>query len=215
MNNLLFSMADLSASMVESLNNSLGIWYLIILNAFGVIAIICKILEYQSNSRLASLTLCTVACICWVAYFGLYGDFTSALTCFISIIRLLVFMQMGKHAWADSKLWVVLFFILQTLIVIFTFRIESIFAALAGFVGIAAYLMIDQRKYRALSFIYMALWVANGIINFYPIALISDSLSVVSVSIAIYRYDLCKNARKLQKAEKERAKNEEIEKNQD
>lgn len=124
-------------------------------------------------------------------------------------------MQMGKHAWADSKLWVVLFFILQTLIVIFTFRIESIFAALAGFVGIAAYLMIDQRKYRALSFIYMALWVANGIINFYPIALISDSLSVVSVSIAIYRYDLCKNARKLQKAEKERAKNEEIEKNQD
>ena len=75
MNNLLFSMADFSANMVKSLESSLGIWYLIILNAFGVIAIICKILEYQAKSRVLSLTLCSIASVCWVAYFAFYGDF--------------------------------------------------------------------------------------------------------------------------------------------
>jgi len=192
-------MADFSANMVEKLNSSLGIWYLIILNAFGVIAIICKVLEYQSKSRLASLTLCSIASVCWVAYFAFYGDFTSSLTCLIGILRLVIFMQMGKHAWADSKIWVVLFLILQAVIVVFTFSWSAIFAVIAGFISIFAYAVMNQKTYRFLSFFHMLSWITNGIINFYPIALISDSMSLVSVSVAIYRYDLSKNAKKLMK----------------
>lgn len=197
MNNLLFSMADFSANMVKSLESSLGIWYLIILNAFGVIAIICKILEYQAKSRVLSLTLCSVASICWVAYFAFYGDFTSSLTCLIGIFRLVICMQMGKHAWADSKIWLILFLLMQTVIVILTFSWLTIFAAIAGFVSIFAYVALKPRTYRTLSFFHMISWVINGIINFYPIALISDAMSTVSVCVAIYRYDLSKNAKKL------------------
>ena len=43
MANLLFSGLEL----INVLSNALGVWYLVIINTFGVGAIICKILEYQ------------------------------------------------------------------------------------------------------------------------------------------------------------------------
>ena len=204
MNNLLFSMADLSAGMVKFLDNTLGIWYLIILNAFGVIAIICKIFEYQVKSRNAMFVLVTIASICWVLYFALYGNFASALTCLLSVIKMLIFMQRGKHKWADGLFWLILFLVLQTVVAVFTTTgWTDVFAIVAGYVGIFSYFVLDQSRYRLLSFFHMALWVVNSTINFYLIALLSDSFSTISCGVAIYRYDLSKNARKLRKVEKE------------
>lgn len=204
MNNLLFSMADLSVGMVKFLDNTLGIWYLIILNAFGVMAIICKVFEYQVKTRAKMFTLATIANICWVLYFALYGNFASALTCFINVVKMFIFMYRGRYKWADSILWLIFFLILQVLVSVFTVTSwVDCFCITAGFLGIFAYFVVDQRKYRLLSFIHMAIWVANSAINFYLIALLSDSFSTISCGIAICRYDLSKNARKLRKAEKE------------
>ena len=38
----------------------------------------------------------------------------------------------------------------------------------------------------------MSLWICNGLIKFYPIALISDSFSVISATVAIFRFDILK-----------------------
>ncbi len=204
MNNLL-SVNALSQNLVDTLNSVLGVWYLIILNGFGVIAIICKILEYQVVKRDTMFILSTVANVCWVLYFAMYGNFASTLTCIINVIKLLVFMQRGKHAWADSVLWLIGFLILQVLVTVFTVRAwYDVFSVTAGFLGILAYFVVNQRKYRALSFIHMATWVANSIVNFYPIALISDSVSTVSCGIAIWRYDISKKSRLDKKTEQKK-----------
>ena len=47
-----------------------------------------------------------------------------------------------------------------------------------------------KTRYRVLSFFHMAIWVVNSIINFYPIALVSDCMSLTSVSVAICRFDI-------------------------
>jgi hypothetical protein len=191
MNNLLFSMAIASEKLLAFLTTSLGSWYLIILNAFGVLAIACKIFEYQVKKRDTMFVLVITASLLWVAYFIFYGDFSSALTCLIGAIRLLIFMQRGKHKWADSIWWLVFFLALQTVVSIFTYKIwQDVFSITAGYVGILAYFMIDPKKYRALSFLHMALWVANSALKFYPIALISDSVSVISVTVAIIRFSI-------------------------
>lgn len=189
--NLLVSMSELSDNLIDYLDSTLGIWYLIILNAFGVIAIICKILEYQVKSRNKMFALVTVACTCWVIYFALYGNFASSLTCLLSVIKMLIFMQRGKHAWADSILWLILFLVLQTGVAIFTTKNWfDVFAITAGYLGIFSYFVLNQKKYRLLSFFHMSLWVVNSIFNFYLIALLSDSFSTVSCGVAIYRYDI-------------------------
>ena len=172
--------------------------YIIILNAFGVLAIACKVSEYQVKKRATMLVIATIANFLWVMYFVFYGDWASALTCFVSSVRLLIFLQKGKHKWADSIFWLVFFLLFQAVVSVFTYSgWKDIFALVAGFVGIVAYYVMNQKAYRVLSLMFMSLWVINGVFKVYPIALISDTLSVISVLSAIIRFDIIKKSAKL------------------
>ena len=91
-------MAETSSKLVEYLNANLGIWYLIILNAFGVMAILCKVLECQIKRRGTMLIVATFANISWVMYFMLNGNFTAGLTCLLVVIRMLIYIQRDKKA---------------------------------------------------------------------------------------------------------------------
>ena len=176
---------------INSISQSLGGWYLIILNAIGVLAIICKICEYQFKSRSCIFVLSTMANICWILYFALYGNFASALTCVINVIKLLIFMQRGKYAWAESVWWLILFLVLQTLVTVFTVSSwVDVFCITAGYLGVFAYFFKDGKMYRLFSLLHMLIWVANSIANFYLIALLSDSFSTISCAVAICRYDI-------------------------
>lgn len=165
--------------------------YLFILNGFGVLAIMCKVTEYQVKKRNVMLLVATFANFLWVLYFIFYGDWASALTCIVSTIRLLIFLQKGKRKWADSNFWLIFFLGLQVIVSFFSFTSwKDIFALIAGFVGIIAYYSMNPKLYRALSFLFMALWIVNGLLKIYPVALVSDTLSLCSVSLAILRYDI-------------------------
>lgn len=185
--------------MLDGLMQTLGVWYWIILNMFGVIAIICKILEYQVKKRSTMYILVTIASLCWTAYFAFYGNLISSITCALGALKFLVFMKRDTCKWARSIIWLYAFLALQTGVVVFTsikaFSWLSIFTILAGYVGIFAYFVTDPRKYRLVSFVHMALWVINSSIYFYPVALASDSFSTISCAVAIYRFDLSKKAR--------------------
>lgn len=186
-------MQELSLKLVEALNASLGAWYLIILNSIGVIAIICKVIEYQIKKPSINKLMASVANFLWVLYFALYGDFASALTCVLTVVRIMIFAQRGKCKWASSSIWLYVFIILQIVVAVSTFRVwQDLFSITAGFVGIFAYYVLEQKKYRALSFVYMVLWLLNSISKAYLMGIISDSFSTVSVAIAIYRYDVRK-----------------------
>ena len=177
---------------VQALSSFFGLTlYLIILNGFGVLAICCKVTEYQVKKRMTMLVVATFANFLWVMYFVFYGDWASALTCIVSTIRLLIFLQRGKRKWADSSFWLYFFLILQVVVSFFSFNSwKDLFALTAGFVGIIAYYVIDQKKYRFLSLIFMLLWIVNGLLKFYPVALVSDTFSLISVTVAIFRYDI-------------------------
>ena len=192
----------LSADLVSVLSGFFGpVLYLIVLNGFGVLAIGCKVCEYQVKKRDVMLIIATIANVLWVLYFVFYGDLASALTCFIGVVRLLVFMQKGKHKWAESSIWLVLFLILQVAVAIFTYKVwKDLISLTAGFVGIFAYFVASPKKYRYLSFVYMSLWVVNGIIKFYPVALISDTMSLISVTVAIVRFSIMEKRQKKQES---------------
>ncbi len=193
MTNLLLSVADISNSLVDFLNSNLGIWYIIILNAFGVIAITFKVIEYQSKTRSGSLTFAILSDVCWTMYFALEGNFVSALMCTIAVGQFVVFMQREKHSWASSKLWLVLFFALQGTSGVLTFiNWYDVFAIAAGLITVIMYYVFDRKTYRALSFFYVACWLFNSAFNGYLLPLLNDSFSMVSVIVAIIRFDILK-----------------------
>jgi hypothetical protein len=193
MSNLLLSVTQFSDNLVSILSNSLGIWYLIILNAFGVIAICCKVCEYQLRGRKTIFLLAMSSQTLWVLYFVCQGDFISAIASGISFVSVLIFSQREKHAWARSVLWLIFFLALQGALTVFTFKTwRDLFALSAGVLGVFAYYTLDLKKYRFLSLFYALSWLCNSIFKMYPIALASDAFSTISVSIGIYRYDIKK-----------------------
>ena len=184
---------QISENLVSTLNNSLGIWYLIILNAFGVIAICCKVVEYQSKKRTFAFILAMSSQVLWVLYFLFSGDFLSAISCLITFSSVMIFTQREQHKWARSIWWLIGFLLIQMVMTVFTFKSwQDIFPALAGITGVCAYYCIDMRKYRATSFFYALFWLLNSICKGYVLALISDASSLISVSIGVLRYDILK-----------------------
>ena len=193
------TVTEISNILTNSLETSLGIWYSIILNAFGVIAIACKVVEYQSKKRVSAFILAMASQLLWVSYFVLSGDFISGISCLITFGSVMIFTQREKHQWAKSVWWLVGFLIVQLGLSVLTFKgARDIFPLLAGVTGVVAYYCVDMKKYRAISFFYAMFWLLNSISKGYILALVSDSASLISVSIGIVRYDILKKAPKQQ-----------------
>lgn len=190
MNNLL-SLTDIANNLVSTFSGALGIWYVVLFNAFGVIAIIVKLLETQNKSRNKIVAFASIGYACWITYFVLNGNFTSAFVNAIGFVQCLIFMQRGKHAWADSIFWLIFFLVVQIVVSVFTFSDwRSIFAIVAGLISTVAYFVMSEKLYRYLFFALITLWLVNGFIYFYWIAVIHDAFAWVSIVVAIFRYNI-------------------------
>lgn len=203
--NLLISMAELSDNMVKFLNETLGIWYLIIPNAFGVIAIVSKVTEMQLKSRKTILVFAIIASISWVLYFGLQGGFTSSLSCLIIAIQVIIFSLSNKYKWANSLFWLFFFITLQIVMCVLTLKNwYDVLPTIAGIISVFAYYVLDEDKYRILILFYIVLWLVNSTINLYYVSMVSDAMCTVSAIVAIIRYNILKTHKKPKDNKKEK-----------
>ena len=203
------NLLEVTEKMKAFMDANLGIWYYIILNAFGVIAIILKVTEVQLNNRKTILTLATFAALGWTFYFGLNFDFASTASCLLATVQLLIFSGRGKHKWANSIFWLFFFLVLQITLGVLTFTSwKSIFPIFAGVLCVFAYFVMDESKYRIFILFYALGWFMNSILNLYVVALISDSFCFISAVIAIVRYNILGKHKKQKKQTSEQtAKN--------
>ncbi len=210
--NLLFSFAELGDSVVQGLTNALGnVWYSVLVNFIGVLAISVKILETQNKKRSRIVILAMINYLLWITYFILYGNFTAGIVNGICCVQALVFLQRGKRKWADSYFWLVFFIAVQLIAGVFTWQSPfSLFSIVAGLISTVAYFVINEKLYRWLFLALILLWIGNGIVYFYPIAIIHDVFATISISIAIVRYNFLGKDNK-RKALQEQAKTENIE----
>lgn len=192
----LLSIADVSSAIVENLME-LGIFYYIILNAFGVIAIILKVTEFQLKKRYLAIIFAFSSSACWTFYFLFQGDFVSAIINLVGVVQGIIFLQRGKRKWADSKFWLFFFLVLQvTLGIVFFKEWHDIFPIFGGVFNVICYFVISRKVYRICGFTCLTFWVMNGLFKFYPIALINDIFGSTSAFVGIIRYDILKKSKK-------------------
>ncbi len=211
MNNLFLSLASLGEGIVNGLTGALGdVWYLVIVNIIGAFAIAVKIIETQNKKRRNIVFFAILNYLIWTTYFILYGDFTSAIVNCIGCIQAIIFLQREKHKWANSIFWLIFFLVVQIGAAVFTWKSPfSLFSIVAGLISTVAYFVLNEKIYRHLFLALILLWVGNGIVYFYPIALIHDVFAAISITIAIIRYNILgKDKIKKVEAEEQTTSNE-------
>ena len=187
----LLAMNNLFDGLVSFLSGKLGIYYILLINTFGVLAIITKLTEYQFKKRIVRSIICFTAGLWWLFYFVLQGETVSSLANLVSMLQVLVFMQRDKHVWAKSKIWLFVFLSLNLVICILGFKVwHDIFPPLAGIFGAIAYFVIDEKTYRYFALFNVVFWLSNSIskMPMTVLALICDSTCTVSALIGLYRF---------------------------
>ena len=200
MNNLLFSAAALSDAIVNTLTSVFGNWYVILFNAFGIIAMLVKVCEFQLKTRNKIIIFATIASCCWFTYFILQGDFASAFSNLILIIQGIIFYQRGKHKWASSIVWLFVFIGAQAIFGIFSFKTAlDLFPMFGGAFLTIAYFVMQEKRYRLIVIFGMSLWLLNSITKGYLLSTINDASCLVSAIIGLIRFTLIDKKQNQQK----------------
>ena len=97
---------------VDAFADAMGIGYTILLYAVGLIAMIFSTVAVQFKHRVTIILSNFVGQSCWVAYFLLQGDVTSAIACALSAIMLAVFAKKDQWKWATGNASIAVFLVL-------------------------------------------------------------------------------------------------------
>lgn len=161
----------------------------IVFNAFGVVGIILQILLYQMRTRKKILYLSMANHVAWFSYFAFQGDFLSGVSNVVGIVSNFVFLFRGKHRWADSKLWLILFVAIAVGWSVFTFNgWRDIFPLLGCASSISAFFMMKEKNIRKISLFTYSMYLCNSLSKLYIVALVADITALASVVIALIRY---------------------------
>ncbi len=188
MYNGLFSFIEFADEMVAFLDGNLGIWYHILYNAIGVIAIIVQFMIYQMTNRKSILLVGIFSHIGFFSYFFLQGQFISGVGNVIGIISSIIFLMRDKYRWANSKLWIIFFLAVAATFSILTFKTwKDIFPMLGCLSSMLAFFMIKEENIIKISFFTYVFFMCNSISKLLIVALIADVTAFISVLISLLR----------------------------
>lgn len=188
-NNLLFSIANISEKMVKTLDGVMGIWYPILFNAIGVISIFLQFMIFQMKRKKQIVFVGILSDIGWLSYFALQGDFISGTANIIGIMSKIIIVLQNKYHWAESKLWNIFFVAFAAVFSVLTFKVwMDIFALIACTLSILAFFMTKENNIRKVALLAYCAFACNSISKLYVVALIADITALISCIIALLRY---------------------------
>lgn len=185
---LMTSLVERVGEIALYLRSNLGIWYFAIYNLFGLISVIVKVTEYQLKSRNVTIICSFIALLSWVFYFGLKGDVASSVSTLINAISCLIFLQRGKHKWAESLFWPILFIGISFYNLFTNFQSwHDLFCVFTSIFGVLAYYVRNIKVYRYMALCSEGCWMLNSLFKLHIVCLVCDVLGFLSVFIAILR----------------------------
>ena len=174
---------------VEGFANALGFGYYILVYGVGLIAMALSIMAFQFKHRVTIILCNFFGQSCWVAYFLLQGDLTSAIACALSAVMLAVFSKKDKWKWSTSPWSIAAFIIILSGFSLLSFEgWTDIFPLLAGIFAVIANSRASEKRLRQFAVFWCLFWMLNSISKGYPVALANDLLCTVSTVVALIRY---------------------------
>ena len=169
------------------IGGSLG--YTALVYGVGLLAMLLSVIAFQFRHRVTIILFNLFGQLCWVLYFLMQSDHTSAIACLLSAVMLAVFSMKDRWSWTTGAPSVVLFTALVCGFSLLSFSSWlDIFPLLAGLFCVLANSRSTEKRLRQLSLFWCAFWLLNSILRFYPVALLNDLFCTASAAHSLYRF---------------------------
>ena len=157
--------------------------------AAGIMAMLLSVIAYQFKYRVTIIVVNFSGQACWVLYFLLQSDFTSAVSCAITVAVMVAYSMKDKWRWVSSPLCPIIFTasVVGFSLVTFATWIDIV-PLLAGVFAVIANSRSSEKRLRQFSAIWCALWLVNSILKAYPVAFVNDVLCTASAVASLIRY---------------------------
>jgi len=160
------------------------------IQAIGFVALILCIISYQSNRYRTLMSIRAASEFVFCVHFLLLGVLSGSALQFIGGIRNLAFVRLENKK-NKMLIAIIVFCVLFTFFGIFTWEGPiSLLPIVAKNVSTIAFAMSDTRKIRLIEFPTYGLWLFFNIASGSIAGTINASLSLVSIAIAIIRFDI-------------------------
>ena len=181
-------------------------WFTVFIQAVGIVAMAINTLSYQRPTQKGILRMQLVSSLLFGFHFGAIGAITGSILNGIGACRAVVYGNRDKK-WARGRWWLPFFITLYLTAYVLTFTVfgkEATpwnlaleFLPVMGMtVSNISFLLDNEKKLRALALINSPLWrVYNGI-NRSIGGTVTEIISLISVVIAIIRFDIRKGGKK-------------------
>lgn len=161
---------------------------------FGIGAMIFLFSIYQQKKR-KNLIICKLcADICWSVHYLFLGAMGGAIPNFVGIFRELVFVNRKDKNWADKFVWPVFFISVNLILGIITMKsyINLLPIIASAFVTVALWLK-NPLLTKIISFPVSCSFLIYDIFVESWVGVVNESLSLVSIIIALLNFLLNKN----------------------
>jgi hypothetical protein len=160
------------------------------IQAIGFVALILCIISYQSNRYRTLMSIRAASEFVFCVHFLLLGVLSGSALQFIGGIRNIVFVRLENKK-NKMLIAIIAFCVLFTFFGIFTWEGPiSLLPIIAKNASTIAFAMSDTRKIRLIEFPTYGFWLAFNIASGSIAGTINASLSLVSIAIAIIRFDI-------------------------
>ena len=165
------------------------IFYYILVYVIGILAMAFSVLAFQFKHKITIILGNFLGQSCWVIYFLLQSDLTSAVSCALCAIMLGVFSRSGKWKWVSSSVTITFFIILLSGFSLLFFKgWTDIFPLLAGIFAVVANSQSTEKRLRQFSVLLCLCWLLNSIFKLYPVAFANDLFCTASTLVSLIRY---------------------------
>ena len=164
----------------------------IVAQIVGMIAVTTFLLSYQQKKRKNIILMNATSSMLYVLQYLLLGAFAGAVLDILSTISTVAAHNKNKGFIAKHTKWVVVAMNVSIFVAGMTMY-ENIFSLcpIAGAIlQTSAFWITDEKRIRKVSFLAAPFWLVYNLVSMAYGSAIGSALSLVSIGLAIYRYDI-------------------------
>lgn len=169
---------------------------LILSQIVGIMAVITYVLSYQLKKRKNITAVNATSSILYVLQYILLGAFEGAVLDVLSALATVVAHNKDKKILARHIKWVfaIIYLTMVASGLILYKNLFSLCPIVGAVLQTGAFWISDERKIRIVSFISGPFWLAYNIASCAYGSALGNIMCMISIGIAIYRYDIIKKS---------------------